>query len=699
MHLSPPSASAAMTTTDLAIAKTSIDIDDVTISDASFEELMFEVLAGANAPPSSSGLPTTAAPETGLNEARTGPNPFDVDDLSDGDSDDDELLYDEHPQPSVGTVHRTSAGKLAIAAQDIQLRHRGNALSRFSGTEYACCVRNVILRQKNSNSIDIENTSGEDSSSEHPAPHYDNSETDNASDSDNSADTANAAQDTPQQPPSEAVNSGRKPSNTFPYSPDFELHDTHIQRLASLQTVPIFGGINAIPPWPSLKIEHIGEELLSQRAHFAEWVMAVLIPLPAWGFHYEPQHDVLKQFENTLRQLTRATFLLSLEPNPLQPLRGKFYNPPPGYVSDDVSRIYQYIVDEHTSIRTENPDFKAYEFVQQCIARFIGSCASGMRRNPGERSIQMYWRHRGDQLWHGNAIDPERKLFPKSRLMNASHSSAADAVPDAVSEQHGHRINNKIFGIIIDLLRSAGDCNFSGEQPHLSPFIASMGDALRILQTESSLPMPMTAWNNPDLPPIPKLGEGKIASIEDIAKISEALARKDDELEPVDEPPLPPHPATAFIPSSPTPAMDALQAICKGDRPPNAGQYKVLHTIALYADAVHAGQSVQPLWIFIGGEGGTGKSYIYECAEKLFDAINATFIPTALTGVACTSINTRTSVRTTASRFLLGIKPCHIEKLETQQLERFRNSFGKPIAILVDEISFGEPGIIAAVSE
>jgi hypothetical protein len=605
-------------------------------------------------------------------------NPFDAEELSD-DSFEDEINIEENPKPSTGTANRTSTGKIVLTSQDVRIRHRGTRLCRFSGTEYACCVRDVELAPVRPPKAAPKQSDAELLESDNDALRR--------RDIDNEVDEGNESNDAVELTDADTGSNsknGRKPSATFAYNTSYELSGNHTQRLASNISCPIFGGINAYPRWPSLLNDCIGDELLSQRAHFAEWVLAMFLPLCAPGYNY-PGHDVLDRFERILPQLYKGSFLL-VKATDGKCGRGDYYDLPPGY-TDDNEKIYELNADT-----TVNPDFKAYEFTQQCIARFIGKCANGIRRNPNDRRIQKMWHSRAAQHWHGAAPDPELALFPTSH--STSHAAKQREGFAYNPDVNCPQTDNELFGMMITLLEDAHERRKSiNGDGIISPFIENMQYSLSLLHVAEN---PQNIWDLDDNPPIPTVEDGQLISLEKVDQVASALLRKDDEETVVPSPILlqPTHTVTTR-----TPAMNALRDLrLRSGKVPNDGQFNVLQIFAEYFDALHQGTDSEPPLVFLAGEGGTGKSFLFECLEEIAFAVLFFIVATALTGIACTSIHTRCSVRTTAALFHLGIKPCNIHELESDKLQLFRSRLGNPIAIIIDEISFADVGVVEAVS-
>jgi hypothetical protein len=157
------------------------------------------------------------------------------------------------------------------------------------------------------------------------------------------------------------------------------------------------------------------------------------------------------------------------------------------------------------------------------------------------------------------------------------------------------------------------------------------------------------------------------------------------------------HGGDANAAAGPAAAKLVEMQVREGDKP-SAGQLVVLHEVAAYFDAVHAGRDVLPPRWFLTGPGGSGKSFLFKCIEELSDSIGRTIAPTALTGIAASNIPTRTFARTVYSLFQMGIT--HESMAADLSAEKFAvmcNAVGQPVLIIVDEISFAHAEVIACL--
>jgi pantothenate kinase-related protein Tda10 len=67
--------------------------------------------------------------------------------------------------------------------------------------------------------------------------------------------------------------------------------------------------------------------------------------------------------------------------------------------------------------------------------------------------------------------------------------------------------------------------------------------------------------------------------------------------------------------------MRALETLKSRAVHPSEEQCNLLHRIAVFADAVVAGEDPSPPLIFLEGPGGTGKSFLFECVENILAAV------------------------------------------------------------------------------
>ena len=553
--------------------------------------------------------------------------------------------------PGLGTIHRTEEGGLATTSQDLQYKFRGDELSRCSLTEYACGVRRV------------------------PATSARGDETTAAADA---AGNGMAAADDVVA----AAARGRQPNAAYHFAVGYELAAVFQQRLASLLTIPIFGGTSSIPPWPSLSLEHLdSEELAEQQASFAEWVFVNLVPWPAPGASYADEDDgLVERLWNHLEALESGTFLLDADD-------GCFHGPP-GY--DDSPA---------TVIAPGNPDFGAIQFSQQCLARFIGSLARGLRRpSPQQRKVQSAWRGRGAQPWGPDHVDPEQEVCPRDYARNSAAERAGGGGGPGCDDEEDEATPEEILAYAIELvnLRNARggdeeDVDGEGLRNRERAFLATFEAAHGVIRSGD-------VAANPALVPVPAalafpaLG-AFAAQADDIAALLQRLGTA------VIPPPVRPPPAPAPGDGTGAAAAALRHLLSLPENAPNAGQARVLERLAEYFDALVAGQQPAAPRIFLDGAGGTGKSFLFSCIEKLAAAVGRTIDPTALTGVACCAIPTEARARTTASLFHLGIHPAQIRSLKGAALVTAREEFGDPLVVIIDEISFATPSILDGVDK
>jgi hypothetical protein len=288
------------------------------------------------------------------------------------------------PPPSVGSLHRNAAGELVVTSQDVEYEARGEALCLLSIVEYACVCRRTAKRKARSNGEPVEGDDGDMAA--------------------------------------EAPTLGRTRNGVFQYDDVYALFDIFEQHLASLVTVPTFGGIASIPKWPPLSAEIRADELRPQQALFAEWVFAVLLPWPKSGHRYafhgvsnDDEFDIVDDLHFVMRQLERGCFLLDDD--------GDFTGPP-GYD--------EFCIPAILPSGEANEDHAAERFSQQCVARAIADFAKGLRRaNVDDKKAQRIWRGRTAQLWE--SVDPE-VCFPT--FFSPSFPSISSPAPHSNLDIH-----------------------------------------------------------------------------------------------------------------------------------------------------------------------------------------------------------------------------------------------------------------------
>jgi hypothetical protein len=565
----------------------------------------------------------------------------------------------DNVQVAVGTMHRNTHGELAVISQDIDYAHRGANLSFLSLTEYACCVR----RERKTRQTNV--TSNPPTSNFEAVPN-------NTSD--------------PTSDPTEDIQQiGRRSNSVFQFDSPYPLTDIFHQKIASLQTVPIFGGLSSVPNWPDFDVNTIDyNQLMTQQTAFAEWVLAVLIPWPAPGFQYfDMQDDPVDRFDKILLQLQAGTFL--------QQPDGSYIGPPG----------YGFICLE---ARTEKS--KAYAFSQIALARFIGNLARGLKRTSKEsRCLQAVWRGRGAQHW--DCVDPEQRLFPEDYARaNAiprrdGHGSTGNDVDEVIAPSH-----EDIVAFTIDLLRQATridvthDLESGTEHSRLTTFLQDIANCHGIIRgvVHSTVGNQLSQLSH-DQDVFPPLG-GIHIEANDIAALNIQLQEDPTVITIAEQSTLPPLASennTHHVLGRASLAVIQMATRVPPAKKPNDGQLLILQELAEYFDNVVAGRECIPPLLFIDGAGGTGKSFIFSCIEELADAVGRTIAPSALSGVACTAIPTRTGVRTTASLFKLGISPANIRPLRDAQRISICDFLRNPIAIIIDEISFAAASVLAAV--
>ena len=566
--------------------------------------------------------------------------------------------------PGMGTLHRCKNNDLATTSQDLQYLHRGPALAFMSITEYGCCVNRVPLVNRASSAENDGADDGDDDEGVHSGNFEDGAVEDNH---DAGAKRLSA-------PATTGVKRGRKRSGVYPFDDQYPLNEVFQQRLKSLLTIPIFGGFSSVPSWPTLTLETLSDdEFATQQAVFAEWVLAVLVPLPAppyvnatTGVLCVPDYPDADQsapvrLYKLLNELRTGSFLLNAE--------GTAYMGPPGYA---------------VSIsRDDNPDaFKAYHFSQGCLLRYIGSLARGMRRpSPAQRKVQATWRGRGAHSW--SSLDFESLLFPEDFARNhaASGMHESDAEEGATSTE----INLFIINTLRELHNAdEADLNGEGKSNAERVFLDAIDSAHRVIRGNGAVSATAAAA----FAEYPRMGTFAPMT-EEVARIAHELNSK-TKLPVVENTQL-----AAHRDGGAAAALAGMKALPSNS--PNAGQCRVLEPLAAYFDALAAGETPRPPLMFVTGPGGTGKSFVFKCVETLAGAAGCSITPTAMTGVACTAIPTTTTAHTTASQFALGIAPTRIKPLSGTMLQEYKDALGNTALVIIDEISFATPSLLAAV--
>jgi hypothetical protein len=575
------------------------------------------------------------------------------------------------PRPAVGSLHRTAEGDMVIKSQDIDYLYRGDGFAFFGLAPYACCVRREATpRSRRSGSV-----------------------------------AAFLAAATANVTPAAVASAprGRRPNGIFPFDtsgPDLTAFEQH---LASLQTVPIFGGLSSVPAWPPVNCDSAPADADAQMARFAEWVFAVLIPFPApGGNHQYPdvENSMVERLDDLLAdlELGRWRRTIGQSPDNLAVATDDSFLPPPGFDIEQLSvrRFNRIGSTMQPDFQSPNADFTAMEFWQQCLARWIGDLARGFRRpNSNARRVQRMWRSRTAQRWETE--DAEKLLFPAEFLRNQARDYEARAREPAVTEAEMHDFS-------VDLLRAASnadeaDVDGEGASNRMRAYLARIALSHGVIRGTAP---PDQTLGDAAAVHFPRLREHAV-SANRVASVLSALS--------LDSPPQHAAQTTdvllpalrAMTPDAAAPVGLAAQALdglrLRTTNAPNAGQDAVLDVMAAYFDAATTGRGgVAPL-IFLEGAGGTGKSFLFSCVETLAAAVNRNIAVTALTGVACTAIPTDHAARTTHSCFKLGINPKKFKPIAGTTLAVVNGNLDNPLAVIIDEISFANTWILGAVDE
>ena len=507
---------------------------------------------------------------------------------------------------------------------------------------------------------------------------------------------------------------------------EYELHEIFHQCIASKQSIPIFGGLGAIPKYPSFKKNsrektrddgcenddddhhHDDDDDIdedddfdpeeTQRSKFAEYVLALFLPWPAKTFVYP---DVLDNYVDRLNRM-----MLQLCEGSLFRQDDLSYRGPPGF-EDAVIPACPYNAD--VNVKKMDPA-NAYAFVQKCTARFIANLGFGLRRlSNTSRQIQAIWRSRACQNWDDE--DADRLLFPKAYVEANTFKGRGYGDHD-ITNAESEKSRRDVQALAIELLRmlAPGYVMDSNAKNSSSVYVQYLSDFELLLSpvVESNFGMDRqsivrtyVSSNRIDVTRFPVPGT-LIATVESIKNVLEALKQ------PVEIQPLPViQPIVRlntadYLMDGRCPAMTCLQQIKL--RPilsrPNDGQCIVLKEIAIYFDAMYALQHYQvnaPL-IMLHAEAGAGKSFIYECIEVLAEASKNTVCFTASTGVACSAIKTKNGARTIFSALGLGICKGTIVPLVRQNLINTKTAFGRPGLVIIDEAGFLKAKVILKTS-
>ena len=426
----------------------------------------------------------------------------------------------------------------------------------------------------------------------------------------------------------------------------------------------------------------------------------MLVPWAAPGSHYENQNEsYVDRLDSLLQDLEAGQFLFDAA-------RSGFVGPPgfDHFIASTVAGL-------------PNPDYDAMRFSQQCLSRYIGSLARGLRRPSNTlRRVQGMYRGRCAQAW--NRPDPEGLLFPEDYARaNARRGGGGGGGPgDSGDESDDPRRAATLAAIAAftrNLVASAGGPEASRRalEQKLRKYLDDFNTLLSVIHPASTGAQPMQtdhagshrdstvsdASASVSVPPLytaadstpnllPSIGANVPTQLNipvPVVTISTAAPAAYSRL--ADE-------------SLPGPATATLMRLRGGPRPPNEGQVRILEEFAVYYDDVHADRPSRPPQIFLDGPGGVGKSATFAALEQLALSIGRPIAVSALTGVAATAIPTLCGVGTTASMYKFGRMPGQAVPLTNTALLSADAVISSAITLIVDEVSFAAPSTKATLS-
>ena len=477
---------------------------------------------------------------------------------------------------------------LAVSAQDIEYGARGDAFAWFGAAAYACCVRRTYLQRDND-------------------AHADEGDPDALADD---ADTGTVQVE---------QRRGRRRNFRSAYCDSYELRESYTQSLASLLTVPIFGGLQSVPRWPNIDdpiTDATDDSLHASMARFAEWVFAVILPHPAGAHQYlDTADDVVIRLGNVMNRLRSGTWRLQINESVDGRPAVAYYDPPPGF--SEAAAIKNI-----TDSGAINPDFQAQNFTQQSTAQLIASLARSFTRpSINSRRCQRMWRARSAQRWA--CFDAERALFPEeyaNNLVGGDHNED-DEPPEEIAEFESE-VLRAMHNVDVH-----GDA-FGGANDEVQAYLRRMSEAYGVILEQSAAPSPIGTGTV-----YPAVGAFHL-SLNDIKRVAEALAVDPAQLD-VNSNVVPDDAPVAIAGAPRRAAMQELEnLIARPSNAPNQGQTAFLRVMTEYFDEVDNGNEVAAPLIFLDGAGGTGKSFAFSCLEIIARSIRRNIAPTALTGVA-----------------------------------------------------------------
>ena len=357
------------------------------------------------------------------------------------------------------------------------------------------------------------------------------------------------------------------------------------------------------------------------------------------------------------------------------------------------------------NIRIEplSDDAHAFAFSQKCLARHIGSLARGLRGPSYDNKIvNATWRGRFAHQW--NSPDPEQKLFPEHHArnnmqnyddLNADGEKKSDSivtteqlqaflVASTANEDRRSNIDEKLYSYCervlnhINVIRdNSSSSNSNSTIPARFPPIENM-----IFIHSDSIAMQKATLEDDALIPTSSIVNDNVVNSQ-LHNLASNNRR--------------------FI------ASETLERLCdptSNVHVPNQEQRIVLQIFADYFDAKQSGEQVPPPLIWCEGPGGTGKSFIISCLEKIAFAMNIPISVSGFTGACCTSIPTETSPRTVNKTFHIPKEFSTIDNkkiatnLKHKILENLQCASNVPPGfIFLDEISFSAVSMLEIIDQ
>ena len=445
-------------------------------------------------------------------------------------------------------------------------------------------------------------------------------------------------------------NPGRKQNSIFRFNDTYPLHNRFHNRISSILKVPKYGGIHSIPHYTAAK-----------EKQFCEWALATLIPFPGPNHTYaDIKDDAKSRFHRIMAQLRQGKFLFSEE--------DQCFHGPPGF---------EHICVPYTSIHG-----KALSFSQQCQAIFIENLAiNSSRPSAIIRKSQPIWRARNCQQW--DIPDPEERLFPED-VLRANH------IPMDLDESENdrqHVTEEEIAAFSIDLgIREHNmdmqEVDHDNLQQKLDSYLNEFQRAYSIMELnhQETMPVVFNISNRDNITISPETIASVITAIKSDPTVDVDCVQQERQL----------------IQGLPK-ALDLLKDI----QGLNHGQYQVMKSICTYFDTllnhIPSGTIQSPPILFVEGAGGTGKSYLFSCIERIAEQINLNISISATTGVACVAIQTKIPARTIHSLLHIPTNLKKMKPLSAQKLTHIKSILGNAILLIIDEIGFAAPHLIGAV--